>query len=127
MKKGIILTIISVVISCIAISQSSFNMSLLHHWKDSTITGSTLYDNSFNEIWGYANNGREYAIIGSSRGTHFFDVTIPTNPVQVDFVMGRDTGYIAIRSGIGGGAESRSSSDGAFRRSGFYCSSCFIG
>ena len=92
MKKGIILTIISVVISCIAISQSSFNMSLLHHWKDSTITGSTLYDNSFNEIWGYANNGREYAIIGSSRGTHFFDVTIPTNPVQVDFVMGRDTG-----------------------------------
>ena len=81
-----------IILASISVGQTSYNMSLLSNWKDSSITGSTLYDNSFNEIWGYANNGREYAIIGSSRGTHFFDVTNPSSPVLVDFVMGRDTG-----------------------------------
>ena len=28
-----------------------------------------------NEIWGIVHNHREYAIIGSTAGTHFFDVT----------------------------------------------------
>lgn len=73
-------------------AQNSLNMSLLYHWKDSTITGSTLYNNAFNEVWGYAANGKEYAIIGSSLGTHFFDVTDPINSQQVAFVQGRDTG-----------------------------------
>lgn len=95
MKKTFYKTFINIffiVLTSVSIGQTSYNMSLLYNWKDSSITGSTLYDNSFNEIWGYANNGREYAIIGSSRGTHFFDVTNPSSPVLVDFVMGRDTG-----------------------------------
>ena len=79
-------------------SQNSMNMTLLSQWKDSSITGSLLYNNAFNEVWGYTRNNREYAIIGSSRGTHFFDVTNPSSIVEVDFVQGRDTGkYIVHR------------------------------
>ncbi len=89
--RSILLALI-ISISSSAISQDSLNMSLLYHWKDSSITGSSLYNNAFNEIWGYASNGREYAIIGSTLGTHFFDVTDPVNSQQIDLVIGRDTG-----------------------------------
>lgn len=73
-------------------SQSSLNMNLLYHWEDSGIVRSSLHHNAYNEVWGYELNGREYAIIGSTRGTHIFDVTNPVNSIQVDFVWGRDTG-----------------------------------
>ena len=73
-------------------AQDSLNMSLLFNWKDSSISATNLYNNTYNEVWGYTQNGREYAIIGSTRGTHFFDITNPSLPTQVDFVQGRDTG-----------------------------------
>ncbi|RYE05479.1 MAG: choice-of-anchor B family protein, partial [Sphingobacteriales bacterium] len=40
------------------------------------------------DIWGYAANGREYAILGSTWGTHFVDVTDPTAPVEVGAYAG---------------------------------------
>lgn len=40
------------------------------------------------DIWGYAADGREYAIMGVTGGTSFIDVTDPQNPVEVDFVPG---------------------------------------
>ncbi len=73
-------------------AQDSLNMSVLYNWQDPSLSKSTLYDNAYNEVWGYAKDGREYAIIGTSRGTHFFDVTIPSSVVLVDFIQGRDTG-----------------------------------
>lgn len=79
--------------SCVWIkAQDRLNMTKLSQWKDSSLSASSLYNNAYNEIWGYAKDGREYAIIGSTRGTHFFDVTNPASPVQVDFVQGKDTG-----------------------------------
>lgn len=62
---------------------SSFNMAfaqvmegqLLAQWSDSTLVGSSAYNNTYNEVWGLAVNGHEYAIIGSTDGTHFIDVT----------------------------------------------------
>jgi len=48
---------------------------LLDHWSDSTIVGSAVYNNTYNEVWGYAQDGHEYAIIGSTWGTHIFEVT----------------------------------------------------
>jgi choice-of-anchor B domain-containing protein len=42
-----------------------------------------------NDCWGYVSPaGREYAILGSSHGTHFVDVTNPSQPDIVDFVPG---------------------------------------
>jgi choice-of-anchor B domain-containing protein len=90
MKKLILISLFFFSVS--AITQSSLNMNLLFHWEDSGIVRTSLHDNAYNEVWGYVSNGREYAIIGSTRGTHVFDVTDPVNSVEVDFVWGRDTG-----------------------------------
>jgi choice-of-anchor B domain-containing protein len=44
---------------------------------------------SGNDCWGYvAPSGREYAIIGTSDGTAFFEISNPGNPVQVGYVSG---------------------------------------
>ncbi|MFK7983166.1 MAG: choice-of-anchor B family protein [Saprospiraceae bacterium] len=66
--------------------------NLLGQWSDSTIIGSTNHTNVYNEIWGYAVNNHEYAIIGTTAGTHFIDVTNPSAPFQVFFVAGKVQG-----------------------------------
>ncbi|MCB0760826.1 MAG: choice-of-anchor B family protein [Flavobacteriales bacterium] len=73
-------------------AQDSLNCSVLFHWDDPTIPGSAFYDNAYNEIWGYAANDREYAIIGSTQGTHIFDVTDPENASEIHFIEGAATG-----------------------------------
>jgi choice-of-anchor B domain-containing protein len=64
----------------------------LFHWEDTTLVGSNAYDNTYNECWGFAVNGSEIAVIGSTAGTHFFDVTDPANSTEVAFVAGAYTG-----------------------------------
>lgn len=66
--------------------------NLLGTWNDPTLVGSAAFNNAYNEIWGMAIDGREYAIIGTTAGTHFIDVTDPSNPVQVEFTPGAVTG-----------------------------------
>ncbi|MEP7320946.1 MAG: choice-of-anchor B family protein [Saprospiraceae bacterium] len=39
--------------------------------------------NTYSDIWGYAANGREYAILGSATKIYFFNVTNPNNPVLI--------------------------------------------
>ncbi len=43
---------------------------------------------AYSDIWGYAANGREYAILGVQHGTSIIDVTNPANPVQKAFIPG---------------------------------------
>lgn len=69
-------------------AQDSLNVNLLFHWEDPTIPAETTYGLNYNEIWGVAIQGREYAIIGSSIGTHIFDVTDPINSTEVEFIPG---------------------------------------
>lgn len=52
--------------------------TLLDRWFDTTLAGSAQYNNTYNEIWGIAQGDKEYAIIGSTFGTHFIDVTDPS-------------------------------------------------
>lgn len=66
--------------------QGSQNVILLSNWDNNAlpdITGA-----SYNDVWGYAANGREYAFIGVNAGVYVFDVTIPTSPVQIQFLAG---------------------------------------
>ncbi|KAA3604289.1 MAG: choice-of-anchor B family protein [Planctomycetota bacterium] len=43
----------------------------------------------YNDIWGYtAPNGDEYALVGTSSGTLFYNCTDPANPVEVGFISG---------------------------------------
>ncbi|HHZ64507.1 MAG TPA: choice-of-anchor B family protein [Flavobacteriales bacterium] len=73
-------------------AQNSLNISLLYNWMDTTIIPSTAYNNTYNEIWGVKLNNREYAIIGATDGTHFFDITNPLAVDTVAFVAGADDG-----------------------------------
>ena len=68
------------------------NATKLFHWEDTTLIGSNAYDNTYNECWGFEVNGSEIAIIGTTAGTHFFDVTNPANSTEVAFVSGAYTG-----------------------------------
>lgn len=72
----------------IAMAQNSLNTNLLFHWEDTSLVGSAAFDNVYNEIWGIAKDGREYAVIGSTDGTHIFDVTNPEEASQVAYVAG---------------------------------------
>jgi choice-of-anchor B domain-containing protein len=94
MKKIIILTFINLFIVILSFAQPfpSWQAGLLYNWQDTTLTPSWQYDNTYNEIWGVQINGAEIAIIGSTAGTHFFDVTNPATTNQVDFVVGAYTG-----------------------------------
>ncbi|MBL0043968.1 MAG: choice-of-anchor B family protein [Flavobacteriales bacterium] len=74
-------------------AQDSLNVRSLFHWDDPTIpVGAQVYDDPFNDVWGYAAQGHEYAFLGSSLGTHIFDVTDAANSVLVDFVQGNFAG-----------------------------------
>lgn len=74
-------------------AQDSLNVSKLFHWDDAAIPeGTANFQNQYNDVWGYAANGREYAFLGSSLGVHVFDVTDPVNSVLIDQVPGRFSG-----------------------------------
>ena len=89
MKK--IILILSISLLTIS-SNAQQTANLLFHWQDTTLVGSWTYDNTYNECWGMVVNDREIAIIGSTAGTHFFDVTDPANSSEVAFVAGAYTG-----------------------------------
>jgi choice-of-anchor B domain-containing protein len=67
-------------------------IQLLGTWQDSTLVASRAHDNTYNEIWGLVVKGREYAVIGSTFGTHFIDVTDSNNPEEVFKVAGAAQG-----------------------------------
>lgn len=73
-------------------SNAQQTATLLYNWQDTTLVGSWTYDNTYNECWGVFINETEIAIIGSTAGTHFFDVTDPANATEIAFVAGAYTG-----------------------------------
>lgn len=63
------------------------NVTLLDRWfTDTLLTPSNQM--VFNETWGFVHENREYAVIGSTQGTHFFEVTDSHTLRPVDFVQG---------------------------------------
>ncbi|MGY8987106.1 MAG: choice-of-anchor B family protein [Flavobacteriales bacterium] len=88
--KNLTLTLTTCFFSILSFSQ--LNSTLLFHWDDSTIIGSSAYSNAYNECWGFKVNNTEIAVIGSTEGTHFFNVTDPQNSTEVAFVAGAYTG-----------------------------------
>ena len=69
-------------------STSAQSIDQLYHWEDPTLVGSNAYDNTYNEIWGLVRNDKEFAVIGSTYGTHIFDVTDTDNVVEVAKIPG---------------------------------------
>ncbi|MBU2018585.1 MAG: choice-of-anchor B family protein [Bacteroidetes bacterium] len=69
-------------------AQNDFrNITLLDNWKqDSLITSPSLA--RYNECWGYNWNDQEYAIAGSTEGTHFFQIDQNGKFLDAGFIKG---------------------------------------
>ncbi|MCB9233916.1 MAG: choice-of-anchor B family protein [Bacteroidia bacterium] len=68
-------------------AQFTWNTTLLGHWDNNSLPSNSGV--TYNDVWGYAANGREYGIFGTLEGTYFFDITTPTSPVQVGYFAGQ--------------------------------------
>lgn len=80
--------------SCIVYCYGQYpsqNITLLSQWDNPATVSEPYYDIRYNSVWGWVDpqDNKEYAIIGSTDGTYFIDVTVPTSPVVRDYVAGR--------------------------------------
>ena len=96
MKKLALLLLLIVCVSGKGIGQQYFTTNLLFNWSDTTLPGSSVFNNTYNEVWGIVDGGKEYAIIGSTMGTHIFDVDNPSAAYMADFIPGRAQGGVII-------------------------------
>lgn len=68
--------------------QSFHNITLLDHWhQDSLISNSSKV--RYSDCFGFTQNGSEYAVIGSTEGTHVFLVNAQDQLVPKGFIKGR--------------------------------------
>lgn len=74
-------------IQSVSIAQSYNNVELLDNWKNDDLITNSL-KNRYNECFGFEKNVDEYAIIGSSEGTHVFQISKQNKLIEVDFVRG---------------------------------------
>ena len=67
-------------------AQSFKNVQLLDHWTTDTLI--SAQNILFNEVWCFQRNDRDYAIIGSTEGSHFFEITESDALRFVGFIQG---------------------------------------
>lgn len=77
---------LAAIVLCIFISRydafgQAYQMHLFSSWDDPELVARSGI--RYNDIWGYEAGGRRYAMFGSVRYSHFFDVTSPETPVEV--------------------------------------------
>lgn len=84
--------IITILILLFSFFCNSQEANLIYNWNDTSLVGSWAYDNAYNEIWGFEINNHEFAVIGSTAGTHIFDVSNVQNIYEIAFIAGAYTG-----------------------------------
>ena len=78
----------------IGFAQEFKNCYLLDNWQtDTLITNSTNV--RYSGCWGFMQDGKEYAVIGSTEGHHFFQITEADSFQFIDFIPGR---YISAQA-----------------------------
>ncbi|MBK9460532.1 MAG: choice-of-anchor B family protein [Sphingobacteriales bacterium] len=76
------LSLLLFIISTFSVSaQSQLNTTLLGHLD---------YTDQLSNVWGYAANQHEYAIVGTYNGTSIVDVTNPATPTELFFIDGQN-------------------------------------
>ena len=85
-------TLITTILIAFISNAQNHHINQIFNWDDPAIVGSTWFNNAYNEVWGVTINGSEFAIIGSTDGTHIFDVTDENNIAEVDFLSNNFTG-----------------------------------
>lgn len=75
--------------------QNFKNTILLDNWQSDTILSNSS-NVRYSGCWGFTQNGKEYAVIGSTEGHHFFSLTESDSLQFIDFVPGRYVSAQAI-------------------------------
>jgi choice-of-anchor B domain-containing protein len=75
--------------------QNFKNTILLDNWQSDTILSNSS-NVRYSGCWGFTQNGKEYAVIGSTEGHHFFSLTESDSLNLIDFVPGRYVSAQAI-------------------------------
>lgn len=79
----------------LAFGQEQKNVTLLDHWfEDSLLTNSNL--TRFSGCFGFAHHGKEYAVIGSTEGAHFFWLSPSDKLIPAGFVEGRFSSSLVV-------------------------------
>jgi choice-of-anchor B domain-containing protein len=86
MRIGLLLFI--VILSGFSLSQDRKNIDLLDNWQNPSLLSNSS-NVKYNDCWGYTSNGVEYAIAGSTEGTHYFRITPQYKFEEIDFVAGK--------------------------------------
>lgn len=78
-------SIITLVFSTVCFGQ--LNMNLLGN-----LNYQTLHNADLNDIWGYVDEtGKEYALVGTTKGTSIVDLSDPTNPTEIFWEPGLES------------------------------------
>ncbi len=85
-------TLCAGLIFTLSVFAQSQNIQMLYNWTDTTLVGSSTFNNTYNEVWGFEVNSHEFAVIGSTYGTHIFDITDLNNVSEVARIPGADQG-----------------------------------
>jgi len=93
MMKWILLLITAFIFGQTGFSQIAQNVTLLDNWDNDTLPLDG-YGATFNECWGFVYNGTEYAVIGSTVGTHLFMISSTDELVEIQFIPGFITNAI---------------------------------
>lgn len=73
--------------STIQAQDQNFNLTFTANWDVDSLPSTSVI--TYNDCWGYVDcSGGEYAIMGSASYSHFFDVTDPTNPIEIAVFAG---------------------------------------
>jgi choice-of-anchor B domain-containing protein len=78
----------------VLISQTS-NLILHDHWYKENLTTTADGESIFNEVWGLEYNNENYAVIGSTMGTHILKIE-NNQLLEIDFIEGKYAGYQAV-------------------------------
>ncbi|MCB0396878.1 MAG: choice-of-anchor B family protein [Flavobacteriales bacterium] len=85
-----LLTVAILWLGCsVSFAQQSKNMNLL---------GKLTYSQNLSDIWGYADGGKEYALVGVRNGVSIVDITDPANPNELYFASGASSTWRDLKT-----------------------------
>lgn len=86
--KIILLLNMFLLLSLAGFGQYQKNVELLDHWfSDTILTNSSQV--RYSSCWAFEQEGKEYGVIGSTEGSHFFELTAENKFRFIDFIPGR--------------------------------------
>lgn len=86
-------TVIFILSSYAGFSQEAWNVNELCHWSD-TMQQYWYHGDAYNEVWGFVQDGQEYAVIGSADGTNILEISDDNKLTRIQFIKGRELNAI---------------------------------